>query len=522
MAYNHEYPYVDASDYNDDWLLNTMLELKKEWENVVKEIEGKWEAYQEEIDDFKALVNQEIANFTNTITSQWVEYQTTVNQAFDTYKTELTEEWESFKELSKNDWNTFKTGIEAVIDAFKTDVLHDIADLESSWSAYQININNQITAQNAKIAEYKSYMDNFFDNLDVQSEINTKIDAMVTDGTMDTIINQQIFDGLNTKIDGTYEANAIHVMIGEPVTCAPTPVRILHARFPQMLNYLVAGRTFFYGLDSTGNSFFTSNSGRADGIGMLQAANVPEADKSKVRYIYLVSNGANAALPASTISTNMLGLLQYIRDTYPNALPVVLCCAWSDSITTKNQLIVLYTRLRNSINYGKCATFYPIFSSTRMFNGTKLTTQGLDYLCNNIQMVINNGDFIYPPYTSLTMFGTSNPIHTIATPSGLLVQTNGDITNMSGTIFITNSTYALASYSSGADLVRFPQYMSLPCGVQLFASDSTDVRVGSVGILNYNPTSKYVLLRILNSDIDISTYRSFTLSVNALIPWTDF
>lgn len=52
------------------------------------------------------------------------------------------------------------------------------------------------------------YINNFFDNLDVQDEINNKLDSMVEDGTMDEIINQEIFgqlnqdlSNLNTKVD---------------------------------------------------------------------------------------------------------------------------------------------------------------------------------------------------------------------------------------------------------------------------------------------------------------------------------
>lgn len=47
----------------------------------------------------------------------------------------------------------------------------------------------------------KNYVDNYFDNLDVQEEINNKLDDLVEDGTMARIINEQIFEELNTKIN---------------------------------------------------------------------------------------------------------------------------------------------------------------------------------------------------------------------------------------------------------------------------------------------------------------------------------
>ena len=40
--------------------------------------------------------------------------------------------------------------------------------------------------------ELKDYVDNYFDNLDVQEEINNKLDKMAEDDTLARIINQQI------------------------------------------------------------------------------------------------------------------------------------------------------------------------------------------------------------------------------------------------------------------------------------------------------------------------------------------
>lgn len=48
--------------------------------------------------------------------------------------------------------------------------------------------------------ELKSYVDNYFENLDVQNEINNKLDQMVEDGTLADIINQDLFNELNEEI----------------------------------------------------------------------------------------------------------------------------------------------------------------------------------------------------------------------------------------------------------------------------------------------------------------------------------
>ena len=40
--------------------------------------------------------------------------------------------------------------------------------------------------------QLKDYVENYFDNLDVQNEINNKLDEMVKDGTLDTILRKFI------------------------------------------------------------------------------------------------------------------------------------------------------------------------------------------------------------------------------------------------------------------------------------------------------------------------------------------
>ena len=53
----------------------------------------------------------------------------------------------------------------------------------------------------ALYTQLKAYVDSYFDDLNVQEEINNKLDEMAEDGTLDEIINQEIFSELNEDID---------------------------------------------------------------------------------------------------------------------------------------------------------------------------------------------------------------------------------------------------------------------------------------------------------------------------------
>lgn len=87
----------------------------------------------------------------------------------------------------------------------------------------QNQVINNITALNNAFIELKDYIDNYFDNLDVQEEINNKIDEMVESGELQRILNNPatseniggviIGDGINVEADGT-----ISVKAGEGIT----------------------------------------------------------------------------------------------------------------------------------------------------------------------------------------------------------------------------------------------------------------------------------------------------------------
>ena len=65
-----------------------------------------------------------------------------------------------------------------------------------------VNENSQSVTELANLyKDLKEFVDNYFENLDVQEEINNKLDAMVEDGTFDTIINKTLFNELNDEID---------------------------------------------------------------------------------------------------------------------------------------------------------------------------------------------------------------------------------------------------------------------------------------------------------------------------------
>ena len=74
-----------------------------------------------------------------------------------------------------------------------------------------IDSQNEVTEQTAQLVSafntLQSYVDTYFDNLDVQEEVNKKLDQMVEDGTLDSIVQ---------KVLGLYDTYHFHTIMATP------------------------------------------------------------------------------------------------------------------------------------------------------------------------------------------------------------------------------------------------------------------------------------------------------------------
>lgn len=75
-------------------------------------------------------------------------------------------------------------------------VVNYLNDVISNVDGLKVDIDKLLKAYN----ELQDYVNNYFDNLDVQEEINKKLDQMVEDGTLAWIIDNQIFKGVMNKV----------------------------------------------------------------------------------------------------------------------------------------------------------------------------------------------------------------------------------------------------------------------------------------------------------------------------------
>lgn len=92
--------------------------------------------------------------------------------------------------------------IEADFDAITNQqLLQKIVDYLNKVIENSNNVTENTTNLYNAFVELENFVNDYFDNLDVQDEINNKLDVMATDGTLNRIINQEIFGEINENLD---------------------------------------------------------------------------------------------------------------------------------------------------------------------------------------------------------------------------------------------------------------------------------------------------------------------------------
>ena len=110
-----------------------------------------------------SLSYYEYLNKLNEYLNEVIEQINTLTEAEENFQEDLSAQWTAYKNGLNTEWTVYKTGLTAEWNEYKT-------QLTQAWT------------------ETKNYIDNYFDNLDVQEEINNKLDVMATDGTLSNLI----------------------------------------------------------------------------------------------------------------------------------------------------------------------------------------------------------------------------------------------------------------------------------------------------------------------------------------------
>lgn len=340
-----------------------------------------------------------------------------------------------------------------------------------------------------QVENLTTYVNDFFDNLDVQDEIDTKLDEMVTDGTMAEIINQEIFGELNQKVDNNY--NTLDGKIDENYNTLDGKIE----QNKEDIERLQSKKILFIG-----DSYLTLNNGTTGIIDKFKTIsninNVIYSIKSGVGFDYTVD------------TENFVTLLQDVTDD-EEVTDIICVGGYNDQYSNQSDVdtaigtfcATALTKFPNAKVYIGMIGFtmeyakrYPIFNVFQTYSNCNkhgaIYLSGVENVMHNLDYFVGGLDLTHPNETGrLNLaraiyqswlggnFNYNYGFHTLPTSIA------GDVTSGSlslSAMIINNMTYIVHQSNSTLYFATNPSY-----------SDIHDLSI-KIGELNLSSNHKIV------------------------------
>ena len=254
-----------------------------------------------------------------------------------------------------------------------------------------INTTNTIGTQTEELTnafnKLKSYVDNYFTNLDVQDEINNKLNEMTKDGTFDKIINQTLFSDINNRL--TLLDTKKYVFVGDSYLEGYNPDGNVTSWGTLVRNYMNIPENNVI-MSYLGGSSFAGSKSFTNLITSLKADN-------NVTDVIICGGFNDRTFNRTQIRTGMTSFKNAVNTKFPNAKIHLGFIGWSSNPEYLNSLyntFVNYTWCANEIGiemYSGCE--YSLHDYFSMFASDKVhpTLYGQESIARNLVNCILNG-----------------------------------------------------------------------------------------------------------------------------------
>ena len=146
----------DAIAEQTDFIQKFTENLRAEWNQFSEDMKNQFKELSDEI-------NQELTDFETKIQQQQNAFETKINGQIETWQ---------------NEWNTYQTNLNEAWSEYQN-------TLNTAWSHYQDNLNTEWS-------DVQNEIDNYFENLDVTTELQSIISQMLTNGELAQIVSENL------------------------------------------------------------------------------------------------------------------------------------------------------------------------------------------------------------------------------------------------------------------------------------------------------------------------------------------
>ena len=240
-------------------------------------------------------------------------------------------------------------------------------------------------------AEAVNELINWFNNLDVQDEIDNKLDEMVEDGTLAEIINQEIFSELNTQV----QTNTEDLTTIKPIVQSNTnSINLINSNYTIMIgdSYALesAGyigwqdplQTLLELTDSEVVKIADNGGGfvKTGDLGTFKNAltNTPVTNANLVKNIIVCGGINDREQSVLAIETAISEFVTYCKTRFPNAQVYVGHISGNKAITSDGQFQRFRMFGRSLPSYKNCSKYGAIY-----LNGVEFIMKNYDNYIND-------------------------------------------------------------------------------------------------------------------------------------------
>ena len=271
------------------------------------------------------------------------------------------------------------------------------------------------------ITELQQYVNDYFENLDVQTEIDNKLDDMVEAGTMADIINQEIFGELNDEIDLMNSNDTI--FLGDSYAAGTTyesgEVQFLTS-WCEYLRRLMGLTTGHYYIFAQGNAGFAKIGNNSMNFQMTLNSHLSDiSNKNMIKNIIVCAGYNDHDQTASLIRQRIGEFIEFCKTNFPNAQVYIGMIGGNASDTTAGRDV--RSNLTKVLNaYNRCNEHGGIYLSgvenfTHNFyqfneQGNHPNEAGYKYVANMIFNAWKGGSAtLNEPISSITFTSNFTP-----------------------------------------------------------------------------------------------------------------
>lgn len=201
----------------------------------------------------------------------------------------------------------------------------------------------------------KDYVDHYFDTLDVQDEVNNKLEVMATDGTLENIINQEIFGEINNKIDLINSEKT--VFVGDSYALGVNPDSdTLTPWCNTMAGLMGLSSSDYTVVAEAGCGFNREGTGGHTFLTKLQSVISTITNKNMVKNVIVCGGYNDNTYTVTNIKNEISSFVTYCKQQFPNATIYIGCIGYrreiSDSAATTRSNIAgaVYPAYANNVS----------------------------------------------------------------------------------------------------------------------------------------------------------------------------